>query len=248
LFFVSYRLSSSIVFPVQSLASPAYLHFLATNTTAEGRSLLLDHKFKAFLRYLQTTWSQPQYSRFIRYPHSLYFLDLLIKNDAFCRELAQVNFRNFCHQQQYVFFRLPFSATISSSMEELRLSAPLPHCEPFHCPIDTIHGRIGLRLFSVPGNRNSPLILQKLLFHQHDRTPEGSRFRCRFINNKNRLMPRLFDCGDYIQTLLFLRLSQLSHTFHVALRRNLASSLGIIFCRTCSAGSPRFVSLSHLFQ
>jgi hypothetical protein len=28
-------------------------------------------------------------------------LELLIENDAFCRELAQVSFRNFCHQQQY---------------------------------------------------------------------------------------------------------------------------------------------------
>jgi SOH1 len=87
-------------FSVQSLASPAYLHYLATNTTEEGKSLLLDDKFKAFLRYLLATWSHPQYARFIKYPHSLYFLDLLIKNDAFCRELAQVNFRNFCHQQQ----------------------------------------------------------------------------------------------------------------------------------------------------
>lgn len=86
---------------VQSLASPAYLHYLATNTTSEGQSLLLCPRFKAFLRYLHSTWSQPEYSRFITYPHSLYFLELLIKNDAFCRELAQVSFRNFCHQQQY---------------------------------------------------------------------------------------------------------------------------------------------------
>lgn len=86
---------------VQSLASPAYLHYLASMSNDEGQSLLLDPQFKEFLSYLQRTWSHPDYSRFITYPHSLYFLDLLIHNDAVCRELAQVSFRNFCHQQQY---------------------------------------------------------------------------------------------------------------------------------------------------
>lgn len=62
---------------------------------------MLDPKFRDFLRYLHKTWTQPEYVRYIVYPHSLYFLDLLIKNDSFCRELAQVSFRNFCHQQQY---------------------------------------------------------------------------------------------------------------------------------------------------
>lgn len=86
---------------VQSLASPAYLHYLASMSNDEGQSLLLDPRFKGFLSYLQRTWSDPEYSRFITYPHSLYFLNLLIKSDAVCRELAQVSFRNFCHQQQY---------------------------------------------------------------------------------------------------------------------------------------------------
>lgn len=102
---------------VQSLASPAYLHFLASNNnstttttaTAKGTSLLLDPKFRAFLQYLQDTWTRPDYSRFIHYPHALYFLDLLIHNDAFCRELAQVPFRNFCHQQQYYAWQNRFS-------------------------------------------------------------------------------------------------------------------------------------------
>jgi len=86
---------------VQSLASPAYLHYLASMSNDEGQSLLLDPRFQEFLSYLQKTWSDPEYSRYITYPHSLYFLDLLINNDAVCRELAQVSFRNFCHQQQY---------------------------------------------------------------------------------------------------------------------------------------------------
>jgi hypothetical protein len=97
----SIKSASNAAIAVQALASPAYLHYLATSTTSEGQSLLLCPRFKAFLRYLHKTWSQPEYSRYITYPHSLYFLELLIKNDAFCRELAQVSFRNFCHQQQY---------------------------------------------------------------------------------------------------------------------------------------------------
>jgi hypothetical protein len=36
-------------------------------------------------------------------------LDLLIQSDAFCRELSQVQFRNFCHQQQYYAWQNRFS-------------------------------------------------------------------------------------------------------------------------------------------
>jgi hypothetical protein len=103
---------------VQSLASPAYLHFLANNANADGVSLLLDTKFKAFLKYLQQTWTRPEYSRYIIYPHALYFLDLLIQNDAFCRELAQVQFRNFCHQQQYYAWQNRFSTLYGVGGEE----------------------------------------------------------------------------------------------------------------------------------
>jgi mediator of RNA polymerase II transcription subunit 31 len=94
---------------VQSLASPAYLHYLACMTNSEGQSLLLDPPFRAFLVYLQNTWSEPEYSRYIIYPHALFFLDLLIHHDTFCRELAQVSFRNFCHQQQYFAWQNRFS-------------------------------------------------------------------------------------------------------------------------------------------
>ena len=95
----SNRFSLELEF-VQSLASPAYLHYIATTTTNEGQSLLLCPRFQAFLKYLHKTWSKPEYARFITYPNALYFLEVLINNDAFCRELAQVPFRNFCHQQQ----------------------------------------------------------------------------------------------------------------------------------------------------
>jgi len=69
----------------------------------------LDSRFKAFLRYLHETWTRPDYVRFIIYPSSLHFLELLINNDSFCRELGQVPFRNFAHQQQYYSWQRRFS-------------------------------------------------------------------------------------------------------------------------------------------
>lgn len=95
---------------VQALASPAYLHYLATTTNDDGESLLLDADFRRFLMYLQTTWAcDPEYTKFITYPHSLYFLDLLITSESFCREMMNVQFRNFCHQQQFYAWQNRFS-------------------------------------------------------------------------------------------------------------------------------------------
>ena len=109
---------------VQSLASPAYLHYLATS------GILHQACFLDFLRYLRY-WKQPQYAKYLSYPHCLYFLDLLVppssdltleqdhygKNtceeletsklhgadsgEAFRREMAQLPFRNFVHEQQF---------------------------------------------------------------------------------------------------------------------------------------------------
>lgn len=79
---------------IQSLASPAYLHYLATS------NYLTDPAFLAYLRYLQY-WRQPPYNRFLTYPHCLTFLDLLLTNETFRRELNSVQFRNFLHEQQF---------------------------------------------------------------------------------------------------------------------------------------------------
>lgn len=79
---------------IQCLASPAYLHHLATT------GLLSDPSFLAFLQYL-TYWKTPEYVRFIAYPHALHFLDLILTNERFRREIANVPFRNFVHEQQY---------------------------------------------------------------------------------------------------------------------------------------------------
>lgn len=82
---------------VQSLASPAYLHFLSTYRDPEGTAasdskdngssntlLLQDPAFQSFLRYLYDTWSRPEYARFLTYPHCLYFLQLLINDGGNC--------------------------------------------------------------------------------------------------------------------------------------------------------------------
>jgi len=79
---------------IQSLASPAYLHYLATS------NFLTDPAFLAYLKYLQY-WRQPPYNRFLTYPHCLTFLDLLLTNETFRRELNSVQFRNFLHEQQF---------------------------------------------------------------------------------------------------------------------------------------------------
>jgi mediator of RNA polymerase II transcription subunit 31 len=115
---------------VQALASPAYIHFLATtrsneshntiddfngqqgntntnnnsnnNTNNNGEVLLQDPALICFLRYLYNTWTRPEYIRFLQYPHSLYFLQLLLENPAAAKEWTLPAYRNFAHQQQFL--------------------------------------------------------------------------------------------------------------------------------------------------
>ena len=89
---------------VQSLASPAYLHFLATSKTEEGDRLLFqDPQFLSYLKYLYSVWSQPSFSRYLSYPHALYFLELILEQPAvLAKEWTLPEFRNFCHQQQFL--------------------------------------------------------------------------------------------------------------------------------------------------
>ena len=79
---------------LQSLASPAYLHHLATQGYFQDKSFLV------FLKYLQY-WKEPEYSKYITYPHCFYFLDLLCENETFRKELVHIPFRDFVHQQQF---------------------------------------------------------------------------------------------------------------------------------------------------
>uniref|UniRef100_A0A7S1ZKB5 Mediator of RNA polymerase II transcription subunit 31 n=1 Tax=Ditylum brightwellii TaxID=49249 RepID=A0A7S1ZKB5_9STRA len=79
---------------IQCLASPAYLHHLAESNVLSSPSFL------SYLRYLRY-WKRPEYVRFIIYPHCLYFLDLILENETFRREMGNVGFRNFVHEQQF---------------------------------------------------------------------------------------------------------------------------------------------------
>lgn len=88
---------------VQALASPAYLHFLATSRSETGECpILQDPAFIGFLKYLRNTWTLPEYSRFLVYPHCLYFLNMLIETPASLKEWTLPAYRNFCHQQQFL--------------------------------------------------------------------------------------------------------------------------------------------------
>jgi mediator of RNA polymerase II transcription subunit 31 len=85
---------------VQALASPAYLHYLSTNASSDDHNWLDDPEFIEYLRYLHKTWTRPEYNRFLVYPQGLYFLEWLLNHRR--EEWAQVGFRNFAHQQQFM--------------------------------------------------------------------------------------------------------------------------------------------------
>jgi mediator of RNA polymerase II transcription subunit 31 len=85
---------------VQMLASPAYVHYLATNPSSDDHNWLDDPEFIEYLRYLLKTWSRPEYNRFLVYPNALYFLEWMLNHRR--EEWAQVAFRNFAHQQQFM--------------------------------------------------------------------------------------------------------------------------------------------------
>jgi mediator of RNA polymerase II transcription subunit 31 len=78
---------------VQNLANPKYLNYLAQNGYFEQES------FMSFLRYLRY-WKEPQYITHIIFPQCLTFLDAVIDNADFRRELALPQFVDYVHQQQ----------------------------------------------------------------------------------------------------------------------------------------------------
>ena len=96
---------------LQSLASPAYLHHLATQGYFQNES------FIEYLHYLQY-WKKPEYAKFITFPHCLYFLDLLCENDTFRKELVNVPFRNFLHEQQFYSWQYRSRVLYGSGMVE----------------------------------------------------------------------------------------------------------------------------------
>eukprot|EP01023_Acetabularia_acetabulum_P012103 TRINITY_DN15635_c0_g1_i3.p1 TRINITY_DN15635_c0_g1~~TRINITY_DN15635_c0_g1_i3.p1 ORF type:complete len:135 (-),score=20.62 TRINITY_DN15635_c0_g1_i3:123-527(-) len=82
---------------VQLLGNPAYLNWLAQNRWFE------DEAFLNYLKYLQY-WKQPEYVRYLIYPHCLYFLDLLQKEE-FQEAITQMGCKEQIHLQQFYFWQ-----------------------------------------------------------------------------------------------------------------------------------------------
>ena len=79
---------------VQCLANPLYIDWLAR------QGYLLDGKFVRYLDYLQY-WKQPQYAKFLVYPHCLRFLDLLQHEEIRKQFTEDRNFALQLHDQQF---------------------------------------------------------------------------------------------------------------------------------------------------
>ncbi|KAG1657493.1 hypothetical protein FOA52_008369 [Chlamydomonas sp. UWO 241] len=82
---------------VQCLANPHYLNWLAQNRYFD------DPAFVNYLAYLQY-WRQPEYVALIRYPHCLFFLDLL-QSVEFRKAVANNRVAEFIHTQQFRFWQ-----------------------------------------------------------------------------------------------------------------------------------------------
>ncbi|KAJ7971147.1 Mediator of RNA polymerase II transcription subunit 31 [Quillaja saponaria] len=82
---------------VQCLANPTYIHYLAQNRYFE------DEAFIGYLKYLQY-WQRPEYTKFIMYPHCLFFLELL-QNANFRNAMAHPGNKELAHRQQFYFWK-----------------------------------------------------------------------------------------------------------------------------------------------
>lgn len=77
-----HRFSVELEF-LSSLASPAYITYL------HNQGHLTDSAFIRYLAYLYTTWSQPRYVRFLRFPNALIFCRALAQSPAFRAVVGQ---------------------------------------------------------------------------------------------------------------------------------------------------------------
>ncbi|CAL5218697.1 g408 [Coccomyxa viridis] len=82
---------------VNALASPQYLQHLVQARYMD------DQAFIGYLRYLQY-WHQPQYAKYIIYPHSLHFLDMLQRKD-FRAALCIKGIKELIESQQFHFWQ-----------------------------------------------------------------------------------------------------------------------------------------------
>ncbi|KAL3686780.1 hypothetical protein R1sor_013089 [Riccia sorocarpa] len=82
---------------VQCLANPTYIHYLAQNRYFD------DEAFVGYLKYLQY-WQRPEYAKFIVYPHTLFFLELL-QSAQFRSAMAHPANKEVAHRQQFYFWK-----------------------------------------------------------------------------------------------------------------------------------------------
>ncbi|KAA6419555.1 MAG: Mediator of RNA polymerase II transcription subunit 31 [Trebouxia sp. A1-2] len=80
---------------VQLLSSPQYLNWLSQNRFFEDAAFI---NYLAYLKY----WKQPEYARFLIYPHSLFFLDCLQSQD-FQTAMARNEVKEMVHSSNYSF-------------------------------------------------------------------------------------------------------------------------------------------------
>lgn len=93
---------------VQNLSNPRFLHHLAI------QGFLDDPQFLEYLKYLRY-WKTPNYVHFLLFPQCLIFLDAIIDNEHFRRELALKEFMEFMHHQQGISWMMGSSWMSSQS-------------------------------------------------------------------------------------------------------------------------------------
>lgn len=103
---------------VQCLANPTYLNYLAQTLVLE------DENFLAYLSYLRY-WKEPEYAKFIVYPHCLYFLDLL-QDKGFRTKLKEPQVTEIIHSQQ--FFHWQFNHA-TATHDQVDVRPPLAESE-----------------------------------------------------------------------------------------------------------------------
>ncbi|KAG0597348.1 hypothetical protein M758_UG330600 [Ceratodon purpureus] len=82
---------------VQLLANPTFIHHLAQNRYFD------DEAFVGYLKYL-LYWKQPEYAKYIMYPHAFFFLDML-QSANFRAAMAHPANKEIAHRQQYYFWK-----------------------------------------------------------------------------------------------------------------------------------------------
>lgn len=90
------------LFP-RGMAGPDMVEPSHTGTGLSQERYFEDAAFVRYLEYLQY-WKRPEYSRFIIYPHALYFLDQLQRAD-FRAAIADPGYKDRVHTQQLYFWQ-----------------------------------------------------------------------------------------------------------------------------------------------